>query len=148
MHLIFVSLIKSTNKVIETNREARKMNRILLVEDHPIIRKMSKLILEDMEELNCKVDVATSGHTALELIDENTYDLVLLDIGLPDIDGHTVAKRIRNHENHNISKVPILAITAHAEDEEAQRCVDAGIQKIIIKPLTTEIAKTFLQYLS
>ena len=124
------------------------MNKILLVEDSPIISKISKLLLEDCEELDCRVDVARSGQTALELIDENNYHLVLLDIGLPDIDGHTIAKCIRNHENPHVSKVPIVAITAHSEDEEAEKCLKAGIERVIIKPLTTEIAKTFLQYLS
>jgi two-component system, OmpR family, aerobic respiration control sensor histidine kinase ArcB len=132
---------------IKSNKEV-KVNKILLVEDYPIICKMSKLMLEDIEELNCEVDVATSGQAALELIEKNTYDLILLDIGLPDIEGNTVAKCILNHEKPLIAKVPIIVITAHAEGEKAQEYLCLGVQRVIIKPLTFEIAMDFLEYLS
>lgn len=126
----------------------RRVNKILLVEDHPVISKMCKVMLEDLEELNCKVDLATSGQAALELIEANIYDLVLLDIGLPDIEGNVVAKCIRDHENPDVSEVPIVAVTAHTEDEQARKCLDSGIQEIIIKPLSSDIARRFSRYLS
>lgn len=114
--------------------------RILLVEDHEIIARISKTILEDLKELNCEVDVAENGKKALDLIEKAHYDLVFLDIGLPDIDGYTVAKSIRSNKNPSIANVKIFALTAHTGDEEIQECLQIGMNEVWIKPLSEELA--------
>lgn len=121
-----------------------KKHKVLLVEDNPIVSRISKDLLES---LNCKVDVAETGKKALELANQYHYDLVLMDIGLPDIDGYTVTEKIRLNKNKAISEAPIIAITAHSEDEEMQRGLKAGMSQMIKKPLTQEIAKTILSQL-
>jgi PAS domain S-box-containing protein len=122
-----------------------KTPKILLVEDNPIISRISKDLLES---LNCKVDIAETGTKALELVNQYHYDLVLMDIGLPDIDGYTVTEKIRLNKNKAISTAPIIAITAHSEDEERQRCLNVGMSQMITKPLTREVAESILSKLS
>lgn len=122
-----------------------KTPKILLVEDNPIISRISKDLLES---LNCKVDIAETGTKALELANQYHYDLVLMDIGLPDIDGYTVTEKIRLNKNKAISTAPIIAITAHSEDEERQRCLNVGMSQMITKPLTREVAESILSKLS
>lgn len=111
--------------------------KILLVEDNEIISRISKDILE---ALNLEVDVARDGKEALCLLD-NQYNLVIMDIGLPDISGYQVTKYIRSHQNPIISQVPVIAITAHAEEEERKLAMDAGVNEMFPKPLNQELAK-------
>ena len=128
----------------EITAENSNNNRILLVEDYEMIAKVSKSIFE---ELQCKVDIAMNGKEALELSTKNEYDLILLDIGLPDIDGYTIAKQIRENKNPLIAKTPIVALTGHLEAEERKICIDAGMDEMASKPLTYELAKSLCKYL-
>jgi PAS domain S-box-containing protein len=115
-------------------------HKVLLVEDNQIISRISKDLLES---LNCTVDIAPDGKTALELVDEFHYDLILMDIGLPDMDGYKVTQGIRTCD----ITTPIIAITAHTEDEERQKCLEVGMNQMITKPLTQEIAKSIISKL-
>jgi len=114
-----------------------KKKKILLVEDHQIIARVSKDILE---KLDLEVDIASNGTEALYLID-NQYDLVIMDIGLPDISGYTVTRCIRENKNPLISQVPIIAITAHSEEEERKLALEAGVNEIFPKPLNQQLAE-------
>lgn len=111
--------------------------KILLVEDHPTAGMIAKRILAG---LNCDVDIANNGKTAIKLVEQNAYDLVFMDIGLPDMDGYEVAKYIRSHTIQSIAEIPIVALTAHADDENKH----ASMNAVIIKPLTNEQAEKFL----
>lgn len=108
---------------------------ILLVEDDPIARRVCSLFLQD---LNYRVDIADCGQNALALFKAN-YDIIFLDIGLPDIDGYEVAKRIRSYEEeHHHNPVHIVAITAHVYDSDKAECFAAGINDFISKPITKD----------
>jgi len=115
--------------------------KILVVEDVEIARKMANLILT---RLDCEVHLAETGHQALELINNNSYQLILLDLGLPDMDGITIAEAIRNNQNVK-SATPIVALTAHSDEEIRQQCINAGIDDFLIKPLTFESASVLLK---
>ncbi|KTC65688.1 sensory histidine-kinase / response regulator (plasmid) [Legionella adelaidensis] len=117
---------------------------ILVVEDNLIAQKVAKSMLESFE---CKVDIAESGEKALELWKEKSYDLIFMDIGLPDMDGNEVARKIRLEEASKNTHIPIIALTAHAGDENKKRCIDAGMNAVLTKPLTakncSDILNTF-----
>lgn len=130
------------SKKPSTNRSSSKTNKILLVEDHTIAAKIAESILS---ELSCEVDIAETGKAALSLVEKNQYDLILMDIGLPDTDGCAVTKQIRSHRLQSIAQIPIVALTAHAESDEKQRCLDVGMNMVITKPLTKKWADSVLK---
>lgn len=120
-----------------------KQSIILLVEDDPIIQKVHRVMLERM---GYRVDIAANGSQALALA-KTQYDLILMDIGLPDIDGLTVTAAIRQQfAAHKIT--PIIALTAygHAVTEES---LAAGIDEVAVKPIKLEeLASLIKKWLS
>ncbi len=117
-----------------------KIIQILLVEDHPLAQKMTSVVLQS---LNCQVDVAGDGQTALTKAQSKDYDLIFMDVGLPDMDGHAVAMKIREYEQSN-RHTPIVALTAHADDAEKAKAMASGMDGFHVKPLTPQIAREVL----
>lgn len=106
---------------------------ILLVEDEDIAMLIHGKMLEDMGH---KLDRAKNGKQALEMA-RNRYDIIFMDIGLPDLDGFTVASTIRQMEASR-SRAVIVALTAYALDEIQTKCFDVGMDDILAKPATIE----------
>jgi CheY-like chemotaxis protein len=115
--------------------------RILIVEDQPFAAQIVEKVLTG---LACQVDVAQNGKTALEYVQKNTYDLIFMDVGLPDIDGCEVTKRVRLKERGTALHVPIIALTAHVDIENKQSCIEAGMDAVLSKPLSKEKAQDIL----
>ena len=98
--------------------------------------------------MDCQVDVASNGLDALALYEHTDYDLIFMDIGLGEgMDGYEVTHFIRSKTN--VAKhTPIIALTAHGGDESKQRCIEAGMDAVLTKPLTqahaTDILKSFI----
>lgn len=128
----------STEQDIEKNAATR---HILLVEDNFLIQKGIAMLLN---KLNCYVEVANNGAEAIALAGKNNYDLIFMDIGLQDQDGLAVTRQIRQSFPHH-AQTPIIALTAHLETESRASCFAAGINDIIIKPLTLENARACLE---
>jgi len=114
---------------------------VLLIEDQLICQKMVKLMLENV---GCKVDVASNGQQALKLFSKNSYDIVFTDIQLPDINGVIVSQKMRKKENKR-KHTPIIALTAHALEQEQQFFLKAGIDSVITKPIHPEQLIEILQ---
>ncbi|MCE3045436.1 response regulator [Legionella sp. 16cNR16C] len=110
-------------------------HRVLVVEDNVIAQTVAKSMLS---ALHCLVDIADTGRNALALWKANPYDLIFMDIGLPDLDGYEVTHAIRVQELAQKAHVPIIALTAHAGDENKKRCIDAGMNAVLTKPLTAK----------
>jgi len=115
--------------------------RILLVEDNPVAQRIESSLLYS---LNCLVEIAESGEKAIELFGPGKYDLVLMDIGLPDIQGDVVAKRMRQAEANTEYEVPIIALTAHTPLGMNQILENSGINQIYSKPLLKDHAKQII----
>lgn len=117
---------------------------ILVVEDNKTIQLTT---LHQLRKLNSQVSAASTGQQALDLFRQYQYDLILMDIGLPDKDGCEVTRIIRQYEKqHKQQCTPVIALTAHADDDKKKQCLHAGMDKIIIKPLTDQCAIELLQY--
>jgi two-component system, OmpR family, aerobic respiration control sensor histidine kinase ArcB len=114
---------------------------VLLVEDQALTVVAVKNILSS---LNCQVDVASDGKTAVQFGRENNYDLIFMDIGLPDMDGYEVTKRIRLFELNKETHIPIITLTAHVDEENKQHCLEVGMNAVISKPLLKEQAADIL----
>ena len=111
--------------------------KLLVVEDTPIARKVIQMTLES---LGYSIDMAVDGKEAIQLFKKNHYDLVFMDLGLPDISGIEVTKELRKLEKDGNS-VPIVALTAHHTEEDKERGLAAGMQDFILKPLSKEVAQ-------
>jgi two-component system aerobic respiration control sensor histidine kinase ArcB len=111
--------------------------RILVVEDHVISQRVAYFVLKS---LNCLTDYANTGTKALELIEKNEYDLIFMDLGLPDINGLDVARAIRKlYLNTESSfRLPIVALTAHTSASYDPKTLELEIDYFLEKPLMTQ----------
>ncbi len=104
--------------------------RILLVEDNPINREVALALLEDA---GLTADIAEDGVEAVARATASHYDLVLMDMQMPRMDGLEAARRLRRIEGWNV--VPIVAMTANAFDEDRRACIDSGMDDFMSKPV-------------
>ena len=119
---------------------------ILIVEDNIIALQVQKVL---MENLDCLVDCAETGEIAVDSAEKNKYDLILMDIGLPGIDGIEATRQIRLHEKEeNRSTTHIVAVTGNADPSQHILCIEAGINHVVVKPLSMDIAKVILSDLA
>ena len=117
--------------------------RILLVEDEPLNQEVSKALLE---EAGLFVALADDGLQAVEMARQNQYDLVLMDMQMPHMNGLDATRAIRALPGWK--DVPILALTANAFDEDRQRCLEAGMNGHIGKPVEPQVIfETLLEWL-
>jgi len=108
---------------------------ILLVEDKPTNRKLATILLENK---GWNVTPAYSGRHALELLENRTFDLVLMDIQMPDMDGLETTELIRAGEKEKGGHIPIIAMTAYALQGDREKFLRAGMDGYITKPIITE----------
>lgn len=119
---------------------------VLLVEDYFINQE----ILQDMlEVMDCSVDIAENGSEALQKYDNKAYDLILMDIQLPDMDGYEITKEIRKKEQSAGKKrTAIIAVTANAMAGDREKSLTAGMDDYIAKPVElTELEGLIKKYL-
>ncbi len=107
--------------------------RVLLVEDHPINRRV---VSEILKTAGISTDSAVNGFEAVDAIMNNNYNAVLMDVQMPEMDGIEATKAIRELETRNPKpETPIIAMTAHAMSGDRDRCIDAGMNDYISKPV-------------
>lgn len=118
--------------------------KVLLAEDEPVNQEVSCGLLEDA---GLQVDLAENGLEAVALARENSYDLILMDMQMPKMNGIDATQAIRLLPGH--TKTPILAMTANAFDEDRQACLKAGMNEHIGKPVVPEkLFETLLKWLA
>jgi PAS domain S-box-containing protein len=107
--------------------------RLLLAEDNLVNQKVALLMLK---KLGIKADVATNGLEVMQALERQTYDVVLMDVQMPEMDGFEATKAIR--ERWKEEKPHIIAVTAHALEGDRKRCIEAGMDDYISKPVRLE----------
>lgn len=120
--------------------------RILLAEDN----EFNQMVAVDTLEASIpgvQVDVAKNGREAVDMVMANRYDLVLMDIQMPEMDGHEATRTIRASTDANVNSVPIIAMTASVIKAEVDKCLESGMNEFVGKPFQVEelldkIAKT------
>ena len=119
--------------------------RLLLVEDIDINREIAIALLEDLQ---IHIDCAENGQQALDMFGQSSYDIVLMDLQMPVMDGLEATRRIRVLETDNAKIVPIIAMTANAFTESVNACLEAGMNDHISKPIDVdEMLKKMTRYL-
>jgi two-component system sensor histidine kinase/response regulator len=121
----------------------RVRGRVLLVEDNPVNQTVGRKFLE---RFGCDVTVVGNGAEAIEAWQRTKYDLVLMDMQMPVMDGYAAAARIRELENGS-TRTPIVALTANAMTGERERVTGAGMDGLLTKPLDSEeLGRTLARY--
>jgi len=115
--------------------------RVLLAEDNTVNQTVARRMLE---KLGCRVDVATNGKEALAMIDQFSYDLVLMDCQMPEMDGFEATREIRGRCEGK-KKLPVVALTARAMEGDREACLAAGMDDYIGKPLKSADLETALR---
>lgn len=136
-----------------TLSEAKQKVHILLVEDNVINQKLALRLLEKM---GYRADVASNGKEGARAVKTNLYDLVLMDVQMPEMDGIQATKAIRAHEQEPATRnsqpairhIPIIAMTANAMKGDRERCIEAGMDDYLSKPIRPQILQeTINKYL-
>lgn len=130
---------KSEDAVVRKKKGSRKDLKslnILLAEDNLITQKVTLLTLKPLVK---NIDTVLNGNDALEKIQSTEYDLILMDISMPVMDGITTAKKIREFEKGTGSHIPIIAITANAMIDDHEKCLAAGIDDCLCKPYSSAV---------
>lgn len=116
--------------------------RILVAEDHDV----SRFILSKcMNRPEWKVEFVRSGREAINQSAGKAYDIIMLDIELPDLNGYQVAEMIRSRKEQSIRNVPIIAMTGHSTGKEISRSIQAGMNGHLTKPFSGEQLNTCIQ---
>ena len=126
----------SSNNIIDTNK------KVLLVEDNELNYEIAKTVLE---EAGFRVDGASNGKEAVDKASDNTYDVILMDIQMPIMDGYEATKELRGLGN----RTPIIAMTANAFSEDKKKAKDVGMDGYIAKPIdVNKLVSTIVNILS
>ena len=126
-------------------KNAFKQRRVLLVEDNPINQVVAGELLEKM---GLTVDIAGGGFTGLQKVQQSDYDLILMDIQMPGLDGYETTRRIRQLSQKKLREMPIIAMTAHALIGDREKALAAGLDDYVTKPIdVAELGNTLTRWL-
>ncbi|MFO8084636.1 MAG: response regulator [Desulfobacterales bacterium] len=133
------ALVKAERKRMMTTkasiyRQRLKGTRILVAEDNPTNQQIALAILEDA---GIKAEIANNGKEALSVLQNRSFDAVLMDIQMPEMDGYEATKCIR--EDPNLANLPIIAMTAHAMKGDEEKCLRSGMNGYISKPINQDM---------
>ncbi|KML46896.1 histidine kinase [Burkholderia cepacia] len=119
------------DEIGEEGSEGGEPIRVLVAEDHPAGRV---LLRDQLDALGYDATIVTNGIEAMREYFERPYDIVLTDLGMPELDGFTLSNFLREQG----TGVPVIAMTAHATDEDRQRCEKVGVAEVVLKPLSID----------
>lgn len=127
-------------------REILKGTAVLVAEDNNVNQLLIRKVLE---KVGCNVQIASGGTEALDAMAANHYDIVLMDIQMPGMDGYETTRKIRNELPKPLSEIPVIAMTAHAFGSDVTRCLAAGMNDHISKPFKApDLYAAMIKYLS
>jgi CheY-like chemotaxis protein/anti-sigma regulatory factor (Ser/Thr protein kinase) len=141
--------IEVTSETLADNFHTLDGKHILLCEDHPLNQEIAKTLLEDKGIIT---EIAENGQQGVDMFMESLpgyYNAVLMDIRMPVLNGYKAAIKIRDSERSDSKTVPIIAMTADAFDDDVKKCMDAGMNAHISKPIDPlNLYKTLLKQIN
>ncbi len=136
-----VALVNSPGKQTEVRSEPEYEPHILVVEDN---RANQKVALGMLERMGFLADLAQNGKECLDAIIKNHYDLILMDCHMPEMDGYEASAKIRALETEK-THIPIVAMTANIQQGEEEKCINAGMDDYLPKPLKMKVLREMLE---
>jgi PAS domain S-box-containing protein len=127
-------------RVLSPGSETSKKLKVLAIDDN---QESLNVVAIFIDKMGHEVTTAASAPEAIELLTSRTFDLLFMDVQMPDIDGYEATRRIRQLP-HACAQIPIIALTANAMTGDAERCFDAGMDDYITKPLNAQALKNLL----
>lgn len=147
--IVSLSLKNTTQKVPHASQKEyskkfihNKSFNVLIVEDHVPNQILTKTFLQNWYK-NANIEIADNGKIALEKLKESDFDIVLMDLQMPEMDGFEATLSIRN-STYDFKNIPIIAVTAHALKSETDRCTEVGMNDYITKPIDPEILRSII----
>jgi len=126
---------KHEEKMEAIGPENNENKKVLVVEDDKISCKITTLLLKKM---GFTVTAVVDGRAAVEILNKEPFHLILLDMNLPYVDGYSITSMLRSEKQHINNLTPIIAITAYALKGDREKCLNAGMNEYISKPINTE----------
>jgi len=137
---------KAKNEEKGKSQSAVSGRQVLLIEDNPVNQKLAELILK---KWGSNVIIAENGKKALDILKNKQFDFILMDCQMPEMDGFEATKAIRKKESKTGAHIPIIAMTALAMKTDKERCIQAGMDAYISKPIKQdELLKVITEILS
>ncbi|NUN96702.1 MAG: response regulator, partial [Candidatus Omnitrophica bacterium] len=130
----------AAKKLAEEGLESKRKLRVLLAEDNVVNQKVGVRMLE---KIGCRVDVAANGKEAVEMAERFPYDLIFMDCQMPEMDGYKASQTIRAKQQTG-HRVPIVAMTANAMQGDREKCLAAGMDDYVSKPVSLETLQATL----
>ena len=134
----FTAMLKACDSTHRTAQDKQDYNlhqaRLLLVEDNEVNQVVARALLEKM---NAHITMVNNGKEALNILEDHSFDCILMDVQMPVMDGYKATQLIR--ENKSLCDNKIIALTANAGNEDKQRCLDVGMDDVITKPFRPAI---------
>lgn len=119
----------------ETDFNGLKGTHILVAEDEPVNQEVIKALLG---EIGCEFTIVSNGLEVLDILSKQEFDLILMDVNMPELNGIETTKRIRQNEKKTKAHIPIIALTAHALRELKEESILVGMDDYLTKPITLE----------
>jgi two-component system, sensor histidine kinase and response regulator len=129
------------SRVADIAHEGRDSIRALVAEDNVVNQRLIKRVLE---KLGCRVDLACNGYEAVAMARALQYDIVLMDCSMPEMDGYQATAELRSSQPAGQHRLPIVALTAHAMPEDRAKCLAAGMDDYLSKPVDTGLVREVL----
>jgi CheY-like chemotaxis protein/HPt (histidine-containing phosphotransfer) domain-containing protein len=136
-----IALLGCDDGAVLGSVEGREQQTILIAEDHPVNQRV---IQGMVEKLGLRAEIVSNGLEAVHAVCHNRYAVVLMDCQMPEMDGIEATRFIRGNED-SIGRIPIIAVTAFGQDDDRRRCIEAGVDEFMVKPIRMDALASVLQ---
>jgi CheY-like chemotaxis protein len=137
------TIAKKPSRIVEVNTQAFEKVRILLAEDNVVNQKVAQGILK---KIGYNITIAKNGREVVSAYQKDYWDLILMDCQMPEMDGFEATEAIRKMEKDSGYHIPIIALTANAMQGDEQKCIRAGMDDYLAKPIQKEQLSRVIAY--